>query len=514
MSVYVGIDIGAHSVKVAAIRASYRKTALVGLASRDVPQGATDLQRAELIKEAVRAVVGEKGGAGDSIAIAMDGSRAAFVTVALPANAQKAIGDVLPFELEPVIPFDMTEAVFDYRILVPPTAEKGATFPVLCAVARTADVRARIDLVKGALGVEPERVGVGAFSLANLLAWIPALSQEEPVLVLDLGTDSSDLLVLERGEPVFARTLSLGTKGLPQTAPKLAREVRTTILAHRAGGGKAPKKVFLAGGGAFVSGAESFLAGELELEVVRLPSPTLELEKPDAPELQAMPRFAKALGLAIGLGPKPMGMNLRKGPLAFERGFAWVREKIPLLAGLAAAIFVISLLSAGAQMYAISKERTALESALGTVTKDVLGEGTDSAVRANELLAKLTTVADEDPMPHADAFDVMVKLSENIPQSMVHDVEELDVQKGHVIIHGVVGTIPDAQSIMTALKNERCFSDVKITRTNQVVGGERQKYVMELDVKCPEDLKGAAAKKASGASSAQPAGSSSAGGGK
>ena len=165
-------------------------------------------------------------------------------------------------------------------------------------------------------------------------------------------------------------------------------------------------------------------------------------------------------------------------------------------------------------MYAISKERTALESALGTVTKDVLGEGTDSATRANELLAKLTTVADEDPMPHADAFDVMVKLSENIPQSMVHDVEELDVQKGHVIIHGVVGTIPDAQSIMTALKNERCFSDVKITRTNQVVGGERQKYVMELDVKCPEDLKGAAAKKASGASSAQPAGSSSAGGGK
>jgi hypothetical protein len=30
---------------------------------------------------------------------------------------------------------------------------------------------------------------------------------------------------------------------------------------------------------------------------------------------------------------------------------------------------------------------------------------------------------------------------------------------------------------------------VKITRTNQVVGGERQKYVLELDLKCPEDVK-------------------------
>lgn len=510
MTVYVGIDLGAHSVKVAAIRSSYRKTTLVGLGLRDLPLDATAAQRGELVKEAVRSVLGEKGGSGDSVAIAINGATAAFVTVSLPANAQKAIGDVLPFELEPVIPFDMSEAVFDYRVLAPPSAEKGATFPVLCVVARTSEVRARIELVKGAIGVEPERVGVGAFSLATLVAWVPALTQEETVLLLDIGTESSDLLVLERGEPVFARTLSVGTKGIPQTGRKLAREIRTTVLAHRAAGGKPPKKVFLAGGGAFVNGAISFLAGELELEVVSFPLPTLEAEKPEAPELLTFPRFAKALGLAIGLGPKPSGMNLRRGPLAFERGFAWVREKVPLLAGLAAAIFVTSILSAGAQLYATSKERKALAGALGTVTKDVLGESTEDAARANELLAKLTTVADEDPMPHSDAFDVMVKLAENIPQSMVHDVEELDVQKGHAIVHGVVGTIPDAQAIMTAMKNERCFSDVKITRTNQVVGGERQKYVMEFDVKCPEDLKGAAAKKSG---TAQPGPSASAAGG-
>ena len=67
---------------------------------------------------------------------------------------------------------------------------------------------------------------------------------------------------------------------------------------------------------------------------------------------------------------------------------------------------------------------------------------------------------------------------------------------------------------MTALKNEHCFSDVKISRTNQVVGGERQKYVMEFDLKCPEDQKASAGKKPSGAASASPAASASAGGGK
>ena len=59
-----------------------------------------------------------------------------------------------------------------------------------------------------------------------------------------------------------------------------------------------------------------------------------------------------------------------------------------------------------------------------------------------------------------------------------------------------------------------CFSDIKITRTSQVVGGDRQKYVMEFDLKCPEDQKSVAGKKPSGASSSSPAGSASAGGGK
>jgi general secretion pathway protein L len=217
-----------------------------------------------------------------------------------------------------------------------------------------------------------------------------------------------------------------------------------------------------------------------------------------------MARFAKAIALALGLGSRS-GFNLRKGPLAFERGFAWVKEKVPLLAGLAAVILVSFLFSAWAQLYAKSKEKVVLEKALAMVTKDVLGEETPSPQRANDLLASQTSLNDDDPLPHADAFDVMVKLSELIPPSMTHDIEELDIRKQHVIVHGVVASIPDAQAIKSSLASERCFSDPKITRTNAQVGGTAQKYVLELDIKCPEDVKGGAKKAASSASSASAA---------
>ena len=76
------------------------------------------------------------------------------------------------------------------------------------------------------------------------------------------------------------------------------------------------------------------------------------------------------------------------------------------------------------------------------------------------------------------------------------------------VVHGIVGTVGDAQSIGASLgKSDPCFQDVKITRTSQMVGGERQKYVMELDVKCPIDQKGPAKKPG-----ASPSASASAGG--
>jgi general secretion pathway protein L len=306
-------------------------------------------------------------------------------------------------------------------------------------------------------------------------------------------------MVMKNGEPLFARTIALGTKGLPGTAAKLARELRTTIAAHRAQGGESPARLLLCGGGAYVTGAEAFLSSALEIPVEVLPVPAIEMSGIAPEHGAAMARFAKALGLALGLGPRPFGFNLRKGPLAFERGFAWVKEKVPVLAGLAAVILVSFLFSTWAQLYAKSKEKAVLEKAVAMVTKDVLNEETTSAARANELLASQTTLNDEDPLPHADGFDVMVKLSELIPSSMTHDIEELDIQKQHVILHGIVGSIPDAQAIKSSVESEPCFADAKITRTTAQVGGTAQKYVLEFDIKCPEDVKGGAKKPASSA---------------
>jgi general secretion pathway protein L len=501
MPTWLGIDIGGASVKAALVRSTYRKLALVRLASADV---AASGGVAEALRVAVaRAREGERQGM-DANAVAIDGSRAAIHRLLLPATAQKQLADILAYELEAQVPFDLAGAVFDWKLL-----ERGADdgqLPIVAAVARVEDVRARIEIVKAVTGQEPERVGVGAFVLGALVPYVPALSDGETTAVVDLGAKASEVLVLERGEPVFARTLSTGTEGLPATAERLARDLRVSFAAHRAQGGAMPSRVYLCGGGAFVSGAEGFLSASLEVPVQVLPEPVIDATTVDAESMRELPRYAKAVALALSLAGRGAGMNLRRGSLAFERGFAWVRDRIPVLAGLAAVIIVSFVFSAWARLHSVHKERDALEAALGIVTKEVLGTEATSAEEAQDLLSKEAALTDEDPLPHADGFDVMVRLSQAIPSSMVHDIEELDVQKNHVTVRGIVGSIPDAQAIEATLSDDKCLSDVRIKNTTQAVGTDRQKYVLEFDLKCPEDMKAPPKKKISADVSASASG--------
>ncbi|WP_437813271.1 type IV pilus biogenesis protein PilM [Sorangium sp. So ce1078] len=477
----LGIDAGKSVVRAALIRTSYRRVFVEALGEAAITDAVSEA-------EAIRAAVGLHRP--DAAAIAISGERSFYRRLELPAAAQKEVENVLGFELEATVPFEMEDAVFDYRLLRrPPSAE---TLPVFAAVARADDVRERITVVKEALGFEPERVALGAVALANLEAVMPELASPSPaganvpIALLDLDYLTSEIVILSGGEPVFARTLSRGTAGLPGTAPALARELRQTLAAWRNLGGEPLAGMYLVGGGATAQGAEMFLSTQLGLTILPLPTPRLEGLTPE--QAAALPRFAKALGLALGLTPKTKGFNLRRGALEAERSYPFLREKIPILAGLGTVIALSFGFSIVAEMRTLDAERELLLASLATASRDVLGEETSDPQKARELLDQGPAAADEDPMPRVDAFDVMVQLSKAVPKEITHDVLELDVNRGHVTLQGVVPSVSDAQIIADHMKEHRCFRDVKVGRTSQFTEG-KHKYVLELDLKCEDKKK-------------------------
>jgi general secretion pathway protein L len=492
MGRFLGIDVGSKVVSAVVLEIGYRKLALV--ASREVA-----VESAPSLEEAIRWCAGSLLEHLDGMAAAVDGDVTFTHRLTLPPTALKQIDEVLPFELEAAVPVDLDELVWGYRML----PRKGPKDPLslMVGAARIEHVRKRIDLIKAALGREPDRVGQGALALANLGAVIPDLRGPGPIALVDLGGKRTEITVLVGGDPVFARTLSRGVGSLPDGAPALAAEIRQTIVAYDALEGDDIQVVHLLGGGAAAQGAEAYFAHELGVPIRPLPALLLEKAGVDA-ELH-LPRYAKAIALAVAAAGRGRDIDLRRGPLAFQRGFGFMKEKAPLLVGLAGAVLVSFLFAIWAELRALGREFDAATADLTRTTADAFGQATTDPAEAQDLLAQAKNQAENDPMPRMDAFDVMVEISQAIPTSVTHDIEELDMQRGHVRIQGVVSSTADASLVKDKLSEHRCTNDAKIGKISQVVNSTKQKYVLEYDVKCPEDAGG---KKKTATNETQPGG--------
>lgn len=474
MSRLVGIDIRATHVRTAVVRAGFRSVQVERLLE-------VDRQSVPSLEEALRLSSSGVIDRGDSLAVAVDGQKAFIRRIVLPATAAKRLDEIVPFELEAQVPVDIDELLFDYRQLRRP-APAGPVV-VLAAAARQAEIKAQLDLVRRAMGREPERVGCGALPLGNLTRLIPgAGAGGQAFALVDLAASSTDVVVVARGEPVYARTLSIGVGGLPDSAPQLAAQLRQTFAAHDT---EPVAKAYLLGAGADAPGAEAYMSYELGIVVERLPG--LAIEGLGVEQAGLLPRFGKALGLALSLSPRTEDLDLRQGPLGYQRGFGFLKEKAPVLSGLGAAILISLLFSTWAQMRALDKEGEILTASLQTASRQVLGQEVSDGEEARQMLEKKLKSSESDPMPHADGFDVMVELSQAVPDEVTHDVEELDVQRGHVRLTGIVGTTAEAQQLATRLGEHACFDGVKVSKVTQVINSDRQKYVLEFDLRCPED---------------------------
>jgi general secretion pathway protein L len=476
MARWLGIDITTASVRVALVQSRYRKNTLVALREES-------LSAHETRSTAIRAAVA--GLKADASATALAGDDGFLRFLPLPSAAAKELSNVLSYEVEATLPLEMDDAVMDHRVLrAVPGIDEPNTIPILAGVAHTERVRDLIGLIRTGTGHEPQRVGIGALPLANLASVIPELNQATPVAVLDLDEDHTDFLVLRGGQPRFVRRLTRGTRGLPEQAGEMSRDLRQTIGAWRMQGGEPIDKLYVVGSGRGTAGLGGWMLTELGLQVADLPKPALEGITPDM-EAQ-LPRFSKALALALSLSRRTVDLDLRQGPLEAQQSYQFLRDKTPLLSGLAAAILVSFGFSTFAEMRALDTQQASLEAQLELATNAHFGKSTGDVKLANEMLEDAISGNTGDPVPKMDAFSVLVAFSESLPAAneLTHDIAEFDYNRGKVMIKGVVPKIEDAHAIAKKLGEHECFHSVNITRTTRLKNRESQKYTLELTAEC------------------------------
>lgn len=480
MSLSLGIDLRGPEVRLALLRSTYKKTALEALLEE--PISAHSDRRAALSAAFSRLNLGVQSI--DTVVCTLSGSRCFLHTVRLPKSAEKKVEGLLPFELEALLPVDISEITYASEVL---PRKRGSDDPVqvFCVSAKTAHVRTLISEVRESLGREPERVGSSSIELEQLGAHAAPLSQGVTV-ILEVGSQETDLSLLVGGRVRAARSLHAGLDYFPARAEQFVAQVKHTLSAFSST--LAPEetlgKLVLSGDVAALPGLETFLGSRLELPVEVLDLKGFEVT--DVTLLGQGPAYARAIASALH-GLRGKGFDLRQGELAFTRGYGFLKEKMPLFLGMAMGILVSYFFATWAETKAIEKEEELLSERLEQITQATFQKAATDPDEALLLLEEARKAKPEDPMPYLDGFGAAVALAETLTQEIVHDTEQLEYAKGKLKIRGLVNTTDEAQRVAKALDEHPCIESATIGKLTQVVNSERDRYVLEADVRCPEE---------------------------
>jgi type II secretory pathway component PulL len=447
--------------------------------------------QAGVLAGALRELLASLGSTPDSIIVAVDGMRVSLRHVLLPMGARKRIAEVLPFELEALLPFPTDQALIDYQEV----GQRENELNVLAAAAPEAAIEELLELL-AAGGVSPRELAVGAASLDGLLPFL-AQPADEAWLLLHVDLEQCDVCVVNGGRSELCRTFDEGSASLTAGSRAVHTALHQTLMKYRAEGGPAINKLVVMGD---IAGDPSLLeslgqALGVPAEPVRLPATKSSSEPPS-------PVFGKALALAGRMLRRGKRLDLRKGRFAAPRGVNRLRNYALLAAGCALALMLSYTFSVWAQYRVLAEERDALLEKLEQVTEQHFGEKTRSVTKARELLESGGKA--KDPLPRFDAYRVLGVISAAVPPSVTHDTRKLEImldeggQTGKFELQGQIPDLAARDQVADALDGHECIEQLERGKTSTVPGQDRKSYTLEGVIACP-----GAAKKTKGGDKAR-----------
>lgn len=478
MSLVLGLEITPRVVRGAFLKTALRGSELECYAEAPIARPSESQSEADVLREAISKVMAQASRPPDRIIAALDGEAASLRLIDLPAGVEKKIAEVLPGELEAVLPFDIEDAVVDYQIV----GRGDTTIQLMTVAAPRENVSERLRQLQDA-GADPRELAVGAAAFDGLAGLIGESLADRTVLVIDVGSVCTDFAVLMNGQCTFARTLS-GGMDLVESGRRaqLGAALQRTLASYKAQRAEEPSIILLSGETAPMETARQWLSEQLGIECGTVPVPRAVGADDDT-----APKFAKAAALAARAITRKKHLDLRQGEFASKAAAGEIRKHLRLIAVCVAAVLLSAIVSLGARYRVASAEHEALMDKLAEVSQDLLGEEARSALYARELLVAGPRI--DDPLPRFDAYDVLEAISESIPADIPHDTRRLLIEidddgvTGRFEIQGTVGSIAERDRLVEELQSHRCFADVEKGSISTAVG-DRKDYKVTVKVEC------------------------------
>jgi general secretion pathway protein L len=547
----LGIDLGAWSVKVAVLQAGFKRTQLMAYHERRLPPptprpaGEPEESLASRAGVALEGLLAEQRLESEFTFVALPGDQSVLRLLSFPFADAKQIAQTVSYEFEGQIPYDLGDLVFGHEVLSRNAGGEGTR--VLCAGARREAVAGMLaDLATHR--IDPRGVGIAPLLYEPLtrttLSGGVAPSQGEPPLQLlvDVGHQRTNVVALENGHHVFARTLSRGGQAVtraiaaalqideahaeeikhtqvhvqaadaatgpfnPQVIDRashaashealaLARDLRQTLQAI-AGQGRTAAEVLLCGGGSLLAGLPALLQHELELPirpyVPELPMGHGPLTASVASGTVVPPGMVLALGIALSGAAGRPPIDLRQGDLAARSDYSFLRAKASHLATCVLAVLAFMAVDAVGALHELRKEQALLDQRFAQAAQVMFpGRKIDPSQIVAMVqpggMAKAGPAQVTTGIPEESAAAILEAISKAVPSGdkLTLDVTQLSIQPKTISLRGTTDKAENVDLLKSSIQGAvSCIDSITPDTTISDAPGGGKSFSLSINHHC------------------------------
>lgn len=547
MQISIGLDIGQDSIKGIRIARTLRGLRLVDSFERKVPrEGAAALNPTGMITPSQVAVLKElieegKIGPGELVAVSLPGQIISTREMSLPFTDPKKLRQIVPFEVESQLPFDLEDVVIDYQILGPgPGGPDAPTSQILVSAVPKTVLRRYLGTLQE-IGIDPAWVGIDAVSLLTFYQYFLTDKKTEKgrgkglpseLLLIDMGASKTVLCDVRAGRLNWIRTIPVGSDLLTEAlqkelglswekAERLKEEAdlneispavapiqkallpwlmeieKSLRLAERPSDGSA-SHFYLCGGGGMLGGLSELLSRELEMKPVSLDE-AMEGRTPSIAGFDALDpsrlsrHYVQAAALALPAeGTSGLQINFRQGEFVFGKETIEKRHRFVSLALIS--LLLLGLMGADLYFRYSQKERRYQEvrreireafTAMFPQTKNVANEVEQTRAAISDLnrTGAFLGVGQESPL------EVLKEITTGVPMEVRIDVQEFAIDGNKIRIEAQTDSYDSVDRIRNGLMKVAHFQEVNVSDAKVTSDQSKVNFRIQMSVKGNKETK-------------------------
>ena len=206
----IGLDIDRGALKAVEVSRSAGVYALRHVGYHRLPPGAIvegEVADGEVLAAEIRDFWSSHSFKGKSVVLGVANARVVVRLLDFPRMPEEDLRSAISFEAQDHIPMALDEAVFDYVVLGP--QQEGSDLDRILVVAAHREMIQHYSAAVRAGGLKPLSIDVKALALTR--STLPdTFFEEGATLLLDVGTELTNLAITQRGNPTLTRFIPSG----------------------------------------------------------------------------------------------------------------------------------------------------------------------------------------------------------------------------------------------------------------------------------------------------------------